>query len=177
MHLTEKAGRIKLLAMDVDGVLTDGSLFYGPEGEEIKVFNVRDGLGITLAHHAGLEIAIISGRGSEALRHRAEDLKIKHLKMGTSNKLEALQEITASLGIDISETAFIGDDYNDYGVYKHVGLSVAVPSAPAELLEAADYTTRLPGGRGAVREVIELILKIQNQWDHTVLTVQGNSGQ
>ncbi len=177
MQLRDKAGRVRLVAMDVDGVLTDGSLFYSSKGEEIKVFHVRDGMGITLAHLAGLEVAIITGRRTEALEARARELKVRHLRMGVPDKVAALREISEGLEIRPAEIAFIGDDLNDLAAFGYVGMAVTVPGAPTELAEAADYTTRSPGGRGAVREVIEMVLKLQGRWEGVVAAVRGNSGQ
>jgi len=165
MQLRDRACRIRLLAMDVDGVLTDGSLLYGPEGEELKVFHVRDGMGITLAHRAGLEVAFVTGRETAALARRAEDLKVRHIRQGAGDKLAALRELAEQLGVKPAEIAYIGDDLNDLAAFRYVGLPVAVPGSPQELHDAAAYTTRNPGGRGAVREVVELLLRIQGKWE------------
>lgn len=177
MQLSDKASRIRLIAMDVDGVLTDGSLFYTPKGEEIKVFSVKDGMGITLAKHAGLEVAIITGRSSEALRIRARELGVSQLRMGAADKASALDEIETALEIQPWQVAFIGDDLNDLNVMRHVGMAVAVADSSAEILEIAHYVTKNPGGRGAVREVVEFILKHQGHWEQAIAAVQGNSGQ
>lgn len=177
MQLSERVCRVRLLALDVDGVLTDGSLYYGPGGEEIKVFNVKDGMGVTLARRGGLEVAIITGRSTRALELRARDLKIRHLYMGCSDKVAALREISEELKLQPSEIAFIGDDLNDLPAFRYVGMAVAVADAVSEMKEQAHYVTNAAGGRGAVREVVELILKQQDRWETVISSIQGNSAQ
>jgi 3-deoxy-D-manno-octulosonate 8-phosphate phosphatase (KDO 8-P phosphatase) len=149
-----------MLIMDVDGVLTDGKLYYAESGEALKVFDVRDGLGIKRLQGAGIRTGIISGRDSEALRARLEELGIDELYAGRTQKEEALEEILRKNRLSPEEVAFIGDDLVDIPVLKRVGFPVAVGNAPEEVKRHAVYVTRAEGGRGAVREVADLILKL-----------------
>lgn len=158
-QLTERAKKVRLLLMDCDGVLTDGRLYFSPEGEELKVFHVRDGQGIVNWHEHGFESGIISGRTSRPLVLRAKQLGIKHIFLRRKDKLNAFNELISSLGISPDEVAYIGDDSPDVEVLEVVGLAVAVADALEEVKNAAAYITKIPGGFGAVREVIDLILK------------------
>lgn len=159
--LAERARRVRLLAMDVDGVLTDGGMYYGEQGDELKKFNTRDGQGIALLHAAGLETAIITQEDTAIVRRRAEKLKIAEVRVGIRDKLAALHEITAARGLTLEQVAYIGDDLNDYAVLCAVGLAVVVQDATAKPRSAAHYITRARGGEGAVRELCELILEYQ----------------
>ena len=159
MDIQDRAKLIKLLLMDCDGVLTDGRLYFGLTGEELKVFHARDGQGIVNWHAAGFRSGIISGRDSKIVDVRVGQLGIKFVKQGRSDKIIALSEILAMANVSMDETAFIGDDLPDVEVFKSVGLAVAVADAVSEVRDAAHYTTSLPGGLGAVREVIDLILR------------------
>ena len=150
---------IKLIAMDVDGVLTDGSIIYGAGDLEIKVFYVKDGQGITLARRAKIEIAFITSRVSDALIKRAKDLGVIEVHQGVKDKWECLKKIIKRYNITPKEVAYIGDDIIDIPVMKKVGFPVAVADAVEEVKNIAKYITKTPGGRGAVREVIEMILK------------------
>jgi 3-deoxy-D-manno-octulosonate 8-phosphate phosphatase (KDO 8-P phosphatase) len=154
----KKAARIKLLIMDVDGVLTDGSITYDNNGAQIQTFHVHDGFGIKMLRNAGIMTAIISARSSEALKKRASELKIDRVFSGAMSKLDTFLSLTDDLSIKKQETAYIGDDWIDLPVMLQAGLSVAVANARHEVKEMAHYTTRAPGGRGAVREVCEIIL-------------------
>jgi len=156
--LKDRLARIRLLALDVDGVLTDGKLWYGPDGELWKAFHVRDGLGIRLLHERGVEVAIVSARSSDALLRRLQDLRVRHIHVGREDKWAALQETMLALGFVASEVAFVGDDVLDLGVMREVGLAIAVADAHAKVLAAADWVTTLGGGNGAVREVADAIL-------------------
>jgi 3-deoxy-D-manno-octulosonate 8-phosphate phosphatase (KDO 8-P phosphatase) len=164
-EIERRARRIKLVLMDCDGVMTDGRLWLTPEGDEQKVFDVRDGQGISLCHRAGLKTGIISGRRSSAVEWRAEDLKMSYVRQFAKDKIKALDEILKEADLSEDECAYIGDDLGDVSVMLRVELAVAVADAVAETKHAAHYVTRLPGGRGAVREVCELILKAQGRWE------------
>jgi 3-deoxy-D-manno-octulosonate 8-phosphate phosphatase (KDO 8-P phosphatase) len=153
------AAKIKLLILDVDGVLTDNMLYTSDNGEEIKRFNVSDGLGISLALSAGIEIALISGRRSKATAHRASDLKIKHLYLGERNKIKAYEDLKKKLNVKDEEIAYMGDDILDVSVLKKAALSICVKNANPLAKKFAKYITSHKGGDGAVREVIDMILE------------------
>jgi 3-deoxy-D-manno-octulosonate 8-phosphate phosphatase (KDO 8-P phosphatase) len=159
-----RARRIKLLLMDCDGVLTDGRLWLTDDFDEQKAFHARDGQGISLMHRAGLRTGIVTGRKSTAVERRAHDLKIAYVHQYAKDKVKALEEIIAEAAVSLEECAFAGDDLADIPPMRRVGLAVAVADAVAETKQAAHYVTSLPGGRGAVREVCELILKSQGRW-------------
>jgi 3-deoxy-D-manno-octulosonate 8-phosphate phosphatase (KDO 8-P phosphatase) len=150
--------RIQLLVLDVDGVLTDGRLYYGARGESLKVFHVRDGHGIKQVAAAGITVAIISGRRSAALARRARDLGIRHVTQGASDKLEALTKLLKSRSISLEHCACVGDDTPDAPILQAAGLAIAVADAHADALAAADLVTTRPGGYGAVREVCDWLL-------------------
>jgi len=154
----ERAGRIRLLVLDVDGVLTDGRLYLSPTGEEFKVFHVRDGSGLVAVQRAGITVAIISGRDSAAVSRRAAELGIRHVRQGVVDKGAELDRLLTELGVEPVETACVGDDTPDLPMLRRVGLAVGVADAHPALLEAAHWITRAPGGRGAVREVCDLLL-------------------
>jgi 3-deoxy-D-manno-octulosonate 8-phosphate phosphatase (KDO 8-P phosphatase) len=151
-------GTIKLLVLDVDGVLTDGRLYYTAEGEALKVFHVRDGHGIKSLLAAGIAVAIISGRSSTALERRARELGITHIQQGVDDKGTALQSLITELGLSTKQCACLVDDTPDLPMMAIVGLPVAVADAHPRVLAAARLVTRLPGGTGAVRELADLIL-------------------
>ena len=157
--------KIRLLGLDVDGVMTDGRLFYHDHGTESKAFDVRDGHGIKMLQRGGIKIAVISGRKSPCVDKRAADLGITYVSQGTGNKIEILEKILSEQGLTREQTAFMGDDLVDLPVMSAVGLSIAVADASEYLFEAAHYITASPGGRGAVREVAELVLAVQGQWN------------
>ena len=161
----ERAARIKLLLMDCDGVLTDGRIWIFENGEEQKGFHTRDGLGIDLWHRAGLRSGIISGRTSSAVETRARTLGMSFIVQGHENKIKAFADTLAHAGVTNAEVAYIGDDLNDVPLLMQSGLGVAVADAAFETRERAHYVTKALGGFGAVREVIELILKSQGRWD------------
>jgi 3-deoxy-D-manno-octulosonate 8-phosphate phosphatase (KDO 8-P phosphatase) len=167
--LKRKLARVKLFLCDVDGVLTDGSIFIGGE-REFKRFNIRDGLGLVLARRAGLKIGWVSARPSEATKLRADELKIHFLiQQGDRlSKTGAIEELLAREKINWGEVCFVGDDIVDLGPLKHAGFSAAVGDAVAEAKSAADFVTKADGGRGAVREIVEMILKAQGKWDSFV---------
>ena len=163
--IRQRAKRIKLFLCDVDGVLTDGSIFIGGE-REFKRFNIRDGLGLVLARRAGLRVGWVSARPSLATKMRAEELKIDFLVQQGDNvsKTGAIEQLLAREKFSWAETCFVGDDIIDLGPLTRAGLAVAVGDAVPEAKAAAHFTTQAVGGRGAVREAVELILRTQNQW-------------
>lgn len=166
--ITQRAQQVQLLLMDCDGVLTDGRIWILENGEDQKVFNTRDGLGLDLLHRAGLRSGIISGRVSSALDRRADALGISFVRQGCENKITAFEEVLAKAGVEESNVAFIGDDLNDIPLMRRSGLAVAVNDATEETLRCAHFVTSKNGGDGAVRETIELILKAQNRWQDLV---------
>jgi 3-deoxy-D-manno-octulosonate 8-phosphate phosphatase (KDO 8-P phosphatase) len=157
--------QIRLVLLDVDGVLTSGNIIYSDSGEQIKIFDVKDGLGIRLLKEAGIKVGIITGRRGKALQHRCDNLGIDLIFDGIRNKAEALDDIQAETGIPIEAMAFVGDDLPDLPAMKKVGLAVAVGDAVSLVREQAHMVTRSGGGKGAVREVSEAILKAQGLWD------------
>ena len=159
---------IELILADVDGVMTDGSIIFTNEGIEIKRFHIRDGLGIKLWQRAGGKFGLITGRNSHIVNVRAAELGIDIVRQGTERKLPAVKEILAQLKLDPRQACFIGDDLPDLAALRYVGLGVAVADAAIDIRQAADYVTHLPGGTGAVRETIELILRAQQRWDDVV---------
>jgi 3-deoxy-D-manno-octulosonate 8-phosphate phosphatase (KDO 8-P phosphatase) len=164
MHsVIERAKKIKLLAMDVDGVLTDGSLYFGNSGEEIKAFSILDGLGIKLLRDAGIKPAIITGRSSALLLRRAAELKIELIYQGREDKLIALEELRADLNLEMDEIAYVGDDLPDLSAIRQAGLGVTVANGHHFVARHADWQTNAAGGQGAIREVCELILKAQGK--------------
>jgi len=164
LKLETKTKKIKLLLLDVDGVLTDGSIIYGVENQEFKIFNARDGMAIDLAQQAGLRVGIITGRASEIVTRRANEFHIEILYQGQNDKLKAYEQIKKQLDLTDDQIAYVGDDLNDLKLIQRVGLSCAVNDACDEVKQEADYITVQPGGKGAVREVVELILKSQGKW-------------
>ncbi len=164
----QRAQNIRLLVLDVDGVLTDGRLYFDAKGETLKVFHVRDGHGIKLAQRAGLEVALLSGRRSDAAYHRARELGIVRFHEGLRDKVAVLEDIMASMGIEAAQVAAVGDDLVDLPLMSRAGLSVAVADAVPEVLAAAHWVTALPGGRGAVREVCDLLIKAQGKWGEMI---------
>jgi 3-deoxy-D-manno-octulosonate 8-phosphate phosphatase (KDO 8-P phosphatase) len=158
-----RAKEIQLLLLDVDGVLTDGSIVYGNGGAELKGFNIKDGFGIRLLREAGVEVGIITARRSEAVERRAQDLKLAHLYQGVGNKIEAFAEILAAQKLIPQQVAYMGDDWLDLPLLSRVGLAVTVADGVAEVKAVAHYVTREAGGRGAVRELCELIIEAKGQ--------------
>jgi len=168
MMPTNKMADIQLLLLDVDGVLTDGSVIYSDTGAEIKTFNVKDGLGLRLLMNAGVQVGIITGRQSDALLMRCRDLGIDLVFQGVKDKLTVFETILARTKVPAACTAFMGDDLPDLAVYNSVGLFFTVNDAPFDLLCRAHGITTSKGGRGAVREVCETILKAKGVWKKTV---------
>ena len=163
-ELRERAGRIRLVLIDADGVLTDGSIHVGANGEDGRAFHARDGLGVRLGQAGGLSFGIISGRRSTAVAGRAEELDITELHQGVSDKVACLERILERLEVPDDAACFIGDDLVDVPVMRRVGLSAAPSDAAREAREAADYVTETAGGRGAVREVVDLLLHASGKW-------------
>lgn len=169
--ITERLKPIKMVLLDVDGVLTAGEIIYGDSGEQLKVFDVKDGLGIRMLKEAGLQVGIVTGRTGSALRHRCDNLGIKLIFDGVRDKSQALAQATARTGIAPEAIAFIGDDLPDLAIMKQVGVAVAVADAHEMVRDAAHLTTRTSGGRGAVREFCEVLLKAQGHWEQLVKTL------
>jgi 3-deoxy-D-manno-octulosonate 8-phosphate phosphatase (KDO 8-P phosphatase) len=163
-EVEQRAGRVKLLLMDCDGVLTDGRITLFADGEEQKSFHTRDGQGLVLLHKAGIKTGIISGRTSSVVVKRARELNIEFVLQGVASKIAACEDLRKVLNLDLSEVGYVGDDLADIALMKRVGFSIAVADGVAEAKAAAHYTTTLPGGFGAVREVCELVLKAQGHW-------------
>jgi len=160
----EKAQKIKMIVMDVDGTLTDGTLLILPDGEELKSYNVKDGTGILLAHLAGLKTGIITGKISKSLQKRAQKLDIMEVHQGILDKKRTLSEILEKNGLTPEQIAYIGDDLGDLDVIKAVGFAGAVADAHPEIKKNCHFICRKEGGRGAVREFIEFILESQDKW-------------
>ncbi|MBP2650001.1 MAG: kdsC [Firmicutes bacterium] len=165
-----RAKKVKLLVFDVDGVLTGGELFLGAEGEVMKTFNTQDGLGIAAAHRAGLKTAIITGRLSEMVKRRGQELAIGDVVQGAQDKVAALGQLITKHGLAVDEVGYVGDDLNDLGVMNKVGLACAVANAVPEVKKIAHFMAQYQGGHGAVREIIEMVLKVQGKWDTVVAT-------
>jgi 3-deoxy-D-manno-octulosonate 8-phosphate phosphatase (KDO 8-P phosphatase) len=152
------AAHVRLLVLDVDGVMTDGRLHYDADGREQKVFHVRDGYGIKQVLNAGIEVAVISGRQSRAVQTRINELGIQHAFLGQDDKLDALNDVTGQLAMPLNEVVCIGDDSPDLAILAAAGIGIAVADAHPSVLAQADWVTRLPGGLGAVREVCDLLI-------------------
>ncbi len=157
-HLAKKAASISLLVLDVDGVMTDGSLLFSASGDEIKAFNILDGLGMKQAMAAGIDIAVITGRSSPLTERRMNDLGIGTLLQGREDKLVALQEISRKRQLSPDNIAYMGDDLPDLAAIRYAGLGVTVPNGHWFVRQHADYCTKAPGGTGAVRELTDLLL-------------------
>lgn len=159
----QRAASVKLLVLDVDGVLTDGSIYYGNNGEELKAFSIRDGLGVKLLQRSGVQVAIITGRRSEIVLRRARELGITEVMQGREDKRSALEELCARAGLSLVDCAYMGDDLPDLGAIRAVGLGMTVADAERTVAAAADWQSRRPGGRGAVREACEYILEARGE--------------
>ena len=169
MHsVIEKAKSIRIVIFDVDGVLTDGTLYFTDSGEEIKAFNSRDGHGMKMLKASGVELAIITARESRSVKLRAENLNITLLYQGEKNKLKVFESLVTKLKLDMSSCAYVGDDLIDLPVMTRCGLSICVPSSPILVKKHAHYVTNSEGGQGAVREVCEMIMRSQGTLDAQV---------
>jgi len=172
--------KIKLIAMDVDGVLTDGLIYYGSLGNhevDLRGFHVHDGEGIALARKAGLQVALVSSKKGGSIARRARDLEITEVLLGKKDKWTAIRGIMARQGLSAKEVCYLGDDLPDLAVMKRVGFPVAVANAVREVKEAAKHVTRARGGQGAVREAVELVLKRQGKWRDTLRSFQPEPGK
>ena len=165
MDAFERAKKIKLAVFDVDGVMTDGSLFLADDGQEFKAFNSLDGHGMKMLNRSGVDLAIITGRTSQLVALRAINLGVTHLYQGSEDKLTAFLEVLEKTGLDPAECAYMGDDVVDLPVMRRCGLAVCVPAAPALVKQHSHYITQLPGGGGAVRELCELIMQAQGTFE------------
>lgn len=161
-EIRELAARVRLVIFDVDGVFTDGRLYYSAEGEQLKVFHVRDGHGIKALLQHDIQVAVISGRSSAAVNRRMQELGIRHVFQGDDDKLPILENLQKKLGVNSGQTACVGDDVADLPLMRTAGLAIAVADAQAEVRAQAHWCTRNPGGQGAVREVCDLILAARN---------------
>ncbi len=172
MKLADHCRPIELILSDVDGVLTDGGIMYNNQGIELKKFHIRDGLGIKLWQRAGHKFGIITARNSHIVKVRSAELGIEIVRQGFETKLPVVREILKELRLTPEQVCYIGDDLTDLPAIRHVGLGVAVADAAAEVRAAAGHITGLSGGQGAVREVVELILKAQFRWEEIIQTYQ-----
>ncbi|MDI4637726.1 MULTISPECIES: KdsC family phosphatase [Halomonadaceae] len=163
-ELVDRARQIRLLALDVDGILTDGRLYFQADGIEIKAFHTQDGHGIKLLRQAGIEVALITGRESPMVTQRAAALGLKHVFQHRDDKLIALRELTHSLGLELSQAAYCGDDLQDLAAIQAAGLGISVPNAPSYMRQAADWVTARCGGHGAVRDICDTLLDTQGHW-------------
>lgn len=161
----EKAKDIKLVILDVDGVMTDGRIVIDDNGVESRNFDIKDGMGVVVMMMSGVEVAIITSKKSGAVRHRAEELKIKRFHEGIKKKTEPYEEMLKEMNITDAQVAYVGDDLVDLSMMKRVGLPIAVGDAVEDVKQHAAYVTKARGGYGAVREVAEMILKAQDKWD------------
>jgi YrbI family 3-deoxy-D-manno-octulosonate 8-phosphate phosphatase len=172
MAMNKLCQPIEVILADVDGVLTDGSIFFTNEGVEIKRFHIRDGLGIRLWQQAGGKFGLITGRTSHIVNVRAAELGIEIVRQGTEKKLTVVKEILTQLNLQPEQACYIGDDLPDLAALRYVGFGAAPADASVDVRQSADYVTTVTGGHGAVREVIELILRAQERWDDVVHTFQ-----
>jgi 3-deoxy-D-manno-octulosonate 8-phosphate phosphatase (KDO 8-P phosphatase) len=165
MTAAERAARVRLLVLDVDGVLTDGRLYFGAHGEALKAFDVRDGHGIKLLQQAGIEVALLTARTSEIVAARARELGLAHVRQGRSDKLAAFRELAAAVGCEPPACGYMGDDWLDLPVLAHAGLAATVADAADEVKAVAHWIAPAPGGRGAVRQLAEFVLRAQGRYD------------
>jgi 3-deoxy-D-manno-octulosonate 8-phosphate phosphatase (KDO 8-P phosphatase) len=161
----KKASLIKLAVFDVDGVMTSGDLIFGGKGEEYKVFNVQDGLGLVMLREAGIKVAVISARSSSIVANRMTELGVEHIIQDRRDKEQALKLLISDLGLKKEQTVFTGDDILDLPAMSAAGISIAVANAHQRVKAGADWITKMPGGRGAVREICEILLQAQGRLD------------
>ena len=166
--LKTKVQAIRLVIFDVDGVLTTGAIEYDAQGVESKTFNVKDGLGIVLLGKSGVDVAIITGRTSLVVEHRAQELKIPHLYQGQLNKIAAFETLLKKLNLKPEQVAYLGDDIPDLPLIQRVGFGCAVADATAPVLAAATWISQAAGGQGAARELCELIMSVQGTWNEAI---------
>lgn len=160
----QRALLVRLAIFDIDGVMTDGSLYFNDDGKEYKAFNSLDGHGLKMLQQSGVAIAIITGRRSQVVAHRAKNLGIQHVYQGVDNKLEAYRHLLQKLALEMMQTAYMGDDVIDLPVMTRCGLAISVPAAPCEVQQYAHLVTQRAGGHGAVREACEFIMKAQGHY-------------
>lgn len=172
-ELAAKCRPIELLLSDVDGVMTDGRIIYDNQGIETKQFHVRDGVAIKLWQKSGNRFGLITQRSSHAVKIRAGELDVSLVRQAAADKIVTLHEIVGNLGLKLEQVGYIGDDLPDLPAIRAVGLGVAVADAAEEVRKAADFVTTVPGGYGAVRETVEVILKSQKRWEDVVRTFEG----
>jgi 3-deoxy-D-manno-octulosonate 8-phosphate phosphatase (KDO 8-P phosphatase) len=168
MSLQSKASRIQLLLFDVDGVLTDGAVVMHADGSESKGFHIRDGAAIVWAQRAGLTVGLLSARSSGATAHRAAQLAVRIVEQGVKSKLETYKQIIRDARVEDANVAYMGDDLLDLPVLTRVGLSAAPADAALEVRERVDFVSSVGGGRGAARELIEIVLRTQRKWDEVL---------
>src|SRR5690554_2598862 len=169
-HLTQRARHVRLLALDVDGLLADGRLYFQADGIEIKAFHTQDGLGIKLLRQAGVDVALITGRDSPMVTRRAAALDIEHVIQGRDDKVSALRELCQRLDLEWEQTAYAGDDLPDLAAIKRASLGISVPNAPDYIRAHADWITQRNGGHGAVREICDALLLAQGHWGTVIDT-------
>ena len=163
--MAAKLAKIKLLLLDVDGVLTDGRIIYDNQGNELKAFDVKDGHGLKMLQRAGIAVGIITGRKSQVVVKRAAELGVEILYQGALSKLEPYQEILDQRGLTDEQVAYVGDDVVDLPILRRVGFSATVADAVPEVLTLVDYVASKPGGRGAVREICDMLIKASGRWE------------
>jgi 3-deoxy-D-manno-octulosonate 8-phosphate phosphatase (KDO 8-P phosphatase) len=163
-HLTQRAVPIKMFLLDVDGVLTDGKLYFSNQGEELKTFNIQDGLGIKFLQRNGIQVGIVTGRTSQIVANRARDLGILIVVQGREDKLTAIRELISQHHIQLSEVAYMGDDLPDLSAIRAVGLGMTAANGVADIKKEAHWISQYKGGDGAVREACEMILSAQGKW-------------
>lgn len=168
--------RLRYWVLDVDGTLTDGGIYYGESGDEVKKFNVKDGAGFALAHAAGMKIIVLTGRRCQATERRMKELQVDFLFQDVKDKAEFLRELFSDNGIDADEAGYIGDDLNDLASMRMAGFAACPADACEEVMREADYVASAKGGYGAVREVMEFYLKERMEWEPSVAEVYGNAG-
>jgi 3-deoxy-D-manno-octulosonate 8-phosphate phosphatase (KDO 8-P phosphatase) len=166
--LAERCALVEMLVLDVDGVLTDGGIIYDDDGRQLKVFHVRDGVGLKIWHQAGKRSAFLTGRQSKVVAIRAAELGVSGVVQGAADKRVAFRELVAAAGLRPEQVCYVGDDLPDLGVFRDCGLAVTVADACAEAVADAHYVSRAAGGHGAVREIIELLLRTQGRWQSVV---------
>ncbi len=165
MTINDRAGQVRMIVFDIDGVLTDGSLFYGDDGQEYKAFNSRDGHGIKMLRATGVEAGIITGRTSQVVLHRARNLGISRIFQGAHDKLDAYENLLLEMGLAPEQIAYMGDDIVDLPVLRRCGLAITVPNAPPEVKARCHLVTQAAAGHGAAREICELIMRAQGSWE------------
>lgn len=165
-QITDRFRKLRLISFDVDGVLTDGKLYYSDDGREIKAFNVQDGAALKLLQQQGVAVAILTGRDSPMVARRAAELGIEHLFQGLDDKRVGLHRLLEQTGLTAEQTAHVGDDLQDLTLFDAIGFAISVPNAHPTVLNRADFVTTTSGGQGVARELAELILRAQGNWQY-----------